>query len=257
MKNFFLALIVFVLYFPILFLAFYSFNSAGNMTSFEGFTLEYYRNVLTDDRLMSIIFNTLSIALISSSIATIFGLSGALMLYLIRSKHMRSTYLSINNILIVSPDVIIGSSFLILFMYLGIQLGFVSVLLSHIAFSIPIATLMILPKLYEMNDEMINAAIDLGASKLDVLTKIVLPNIKPGLIAAFLMSLTYSLDDFAVSFFVTGNGFSVLSVEIYSMARKGITMEINAISTLIFVIVMILIAVYYMVTQRGRKEVQS
>ncbi len=257
MKKFFLALIVFVLYFPILFLAFYSFNSAGNMTSFEGFTLEYYRNVLTDDRLMSIIFNTLSIALISSSIATIFGLSGALMLYLIRSKHMRSTYLSINNILIVSPDVIIGSSFLILFMYLGIQLGFVSVLLSHIAFSIPIATLMILPKLYEMNDEMINAAIDLGASKLDVLTKIVLPNIKPGLIAAFLMSLTYSLDDFAVSFFVTGNGFSVLSVEIYSMARKGITMEINAISTLIFVIVMILIAVYYMVTQRGRKEVQS
>ena len=244
MKNFFLALIVFVLYFPILFLAFYSFNSAGNMTSFEGFTLEYYRNVLTDDRLMSIIFNTLSIALISSSIATIFGLSGALMLYLIRSKHMRSTYLSINNILIVSPDVIIGSSFLILFMYLGIQLGFMSVLLSHIAFSIPIATLMILPKLYEMNDEMINAAIDLGASKLDVLTKIVLPNIKPGLIAAFLMSLTYSLDDFAVSFFVTGNGFSVLSVEIYSMARKGITMEINAISTLIFVIVMILIAVY-------------
>ncbi|RPF58243.1 ABC transporter permease [Abyssicoccus albus] len=257
MKKFFLALIVFVLYFPILFLAFYSFNSAGNMTSFEGFTLEYYRNVLTDDRLMSIIFNTLSIALISSSIATIFGLSGALMLYLIRSKHMRSTYLSINNILIVSPDVIIGSSFLILFMYLGIQLGFMSVLLSHIAFSIPIATLMILPKLYEMNDEMINAAIDLGASKLDVLTKIVLPNIKPGLIAAFLMSLTYSLDDFAVSFFVTGNGFSVLSVEIYSMARKGITMEINAISTLIFVIVMILIAVYYMVTQRGRKEVQS
>lgn len=257
MKKFFLALIVFVLYFPILFLAFYSFNSAGNMTSFEGFTLEYYRNVLTDDRLMSIIFNTLSIALISSSIATIFGLSGALMLYLIRSKHMRSTYLSINNILIVSPDVIIGSSFLILFMYLGIQLGFMSVLLSHIAFSIPIATLMILPKLYEMNDEMINAAIDLGASKLDVITKIVLPNIKPGLIAAFLMSLTYSLDDFAVSFFVTGNGFSVLSVEIYSMARKGITMEINAISTLIFVIVMILIAVYYMVTQRGRKEVQS
>ena len=227
------------------------------MTSFEGFTLEYYRNVLTDDRLMSIIFNTLSIALISSSIATIFGLSGALMIYLIRSKHMRSTYLSINNILIVSPDVIIGSSFLILFMYLGIQLGFMSVLLSHIAFSIPIATLMILPKLYEMNDEMINAAIDLGASKLDILTKIVLPNIKPGLIAAFLMSLTYSLDDFAVSFFVTGNGFSVLSVEIYSMARKGITMEINAISTLIFVIVMILIAVYYMVTQRGRKEVQS
>ena len=257
MKKFFLALIVFVLYFPILFLAFYSFNSAGNMTSFEGFTLEYYRNVLTDDRLMSIIFNTLSIALISSSIATIFGLSGALMIYLIRSKHMRSTYLSINNILIVSPDVIIGSSFLILFMYLGIQLGFMSVLLSHIAFSIPIATLMILPKLYEMNDEMINAAIDLGASKLDILTKIVLPNIKPGLIAAFLMSLTYSLDDFAVSFFVTGNGFSVLSVEIYSMARKGITMEINAISTLIFVIVMILIAVYYMVTQRGRKEVQS
>ena len=131
--------------------------------------------------------------------------------------------------LIVSPDVVIGASFLILFTMIGVKLGFTSVLISHVAFSIPIVVLMVLPKLLEMNPNLIDAAQDLGASKREVLTRVIIPYIQPGIFAGFFMAFTYSLDDFAVTFFVTGNGFSTLSVEIYSMARAGISLTINAI----------------------------
>ena len=123
-----------------------------------------------------------------------------------RNKAMRNAVLSLNNILIVSPDVIIGASFLILFTMIGVKLGFASVLISHIAFSIPIVVIMVLPKLQEMSPTLIDAALDLGATKRDVLTRVIIPFIKPGILAGFFLALTYSLDDFAVTFFVTGNG---------------------------------------------------
>src|SRR5699024_2109787 len=138
--------------------------------------------------------------------------------YYTKKRQARNALLSLNNILMVSPDVIIGASFLILFTFIGFSLGFASVLLSHIAFSIPIVVLMVLPKLKEMNDSMLMAARDLGANNWQVLSKIVLPSITPGILAGFFMAFTYSLDDFAVTFFVTGNGFTTLAVEIYSRA---------------------------------------
>ena len=158
-----------------------------------------------------------------------------------------------NNILLVSPDVIIGSSFLLLFTLVVYQLGFMSVILSHIAFSIPIVVLMVLPKLQEMSPTLIDAARDLGASRWDVLTKVILPYITPGIFAGFFMALTYSLDDFAVTFFVTGNGFSTLSVEIYSRARQGISLSINALSTLIFLFTILLVMGYYFINQHSRR----
>lgn len=194
--------------------------------------------------------NTIAVALISAAIATIVGICGALSLYFLKSRRMRASLLNINNIMIVSPDVIIGASLLILFTFLGISLGAVSVILAHIAFSIPIVVLMILPKLYEMNTSLLDAARDLGASPRMTLTRVVLPQIKPGILAGFFMALTYSLDDFAVSFFVTGSGFSVLSVEIYSMARQGIALEINAISTMIFLVVLTIVLIYYFLSTR-------
>ena len=156
--------------------------------------------------------------------------------------------LSLNNVLIVSPDVVIGASFLILFTMIGVKLGFTSVLISHIAFSVPIVVLMVLPKLLEMNTNLIDAALDLGANRRDVLTRVIFPYIKPGILAGFFMALTYSLDDFAVTFFVTGNGFSTLSVEIYSMARAGITLTVNAISGLVFIVTVVIVVMYYFIT---------
>lgn len=246
----FLMIIFVILYAPIFFLIYYSFNSGETMSHFEGFTLEWYEQLFSNTRLLIIVLNTLVVALLSSIIATIIGVCGALAIYSYRKRETKNTLLSLNNVLIVSPDVIMGASFLILFTIAGIQLGFVSVLLSHIAFSIPIVVLLVLPKLNEMSPTLIDAAKDLGANHWQILTTVVLPYITPGIFAGFFMALTYSLDDFAVTFFVTGNGFSTLPVEIYSLARRGISLEINALSAVLFLFTIILVIVYYYLSKR-------
>ena len=253
----YLVLVFIILYAPIFYLIFYSFNSGGNMNGFESFTLEHYQAVFEDTRLIVILINTVLIALLSGLIATIIGTLGAIGIVSIKDKKMRNTLLSLNNVLIVSPDVVIGASFLILFTAIGVKLGFASVLVSHIAFSIPIVVLMVLPKLLEMNTSLIDAARDLGATKRDVLTRVILPYIAPGIFAGFFMAITYSLDDFAVTFFVTGNGFTTLSVEIYSMARAGITLTINAISGLVFFITVLIVIGYYFVTNRSKARTEA
>ncbi|ACB61973.1 MULTISPECIES: ABC transporter permease [Exiguobacterium] len=251
LANLYLIGVFIILYAPILYLAFYSFNSADNMTNFDSFTWDWYKEVFQDSRLLIIVLNTLVIALLSAAISTIIGVLGAIGIQAVRKKRIETSLLTLNSILIVSPDVIIGASFLIFFTMLGIQLGFTSVLLSHIAFSVPIVVILVLPKLQEMSPTLVDAARDLGASRLDVLTKVILPYITPGIFAGFFTALTYSLDDFAVTFFVTGNGFTTLSVEIYSLARQGISMKINALSTVIFLFTFLLVIGYYFLNQRS------
>ncbi len=252
-SKLYLVIVFIILYAPIFYLIFYSFNSGGSMNNFDSFTLEHYKAVFEDSRLIVILINTVIIALLSGLIATIIGTLGAIGIISIKDAKMRNILLSLNNVLIVSPDVVIGASFLILFTMLGVKLGFTSVLVSHVAFSVPIVVLMVLPKLLEMNTSLIDAARDLGATKRDVLTRVILPYIQPGIFAGFFLALTYSLDDFAVTFFVTGNGFSTLSVEIYSMARTGITLTINALSGLIFLITVLVVIGYYFVTNRAKR----
>ncbi|KSU89152.1 MULTISPECIES: ABC transporter permease [Priestia] len=250
-SNIYLILVFVILYAPIFYLMYYSFNSGGSMREFEGFTLQWYKEVFQDTRLLIIVLNTLIIALLSSVISTILGIIGALAIIYVKRRRVQNALLTLNNVLIVSPDVIIGASFLILFTIVGIKLGFTSVLLAHIAFSVPIVVIMILPKLQEMSPTLIDAARDLGASRFQVLSKVILPFISPGIFAGFFLALTYSLDDFAVTFFVTGNGFSTLSVEIYSLARRGVSLTINALSTLIFLFTVLLVVGYYFVSQRN------
>ena len=190
---------------------------------------------------------------LSALLATLIGTFGSIFIY--ESKQRQQTgILSLNNVLMVAPDVMIGASFLILFTLIGFQLGFVSVLLSHIAFSIPIVVLMVLPRLKEMNRDMVNAAYDLGATQWQMLREVMLPYLTPGIIAGYFMAFTYSLDDFAVTFFVTGNGFSTLAVEIYSRARKGISLEINALSTVVFLFSILLVIGYYLITKEKKEE---
>ncbi|MCP1143871.1 ABC transporter permease [Lysinibacillus endophyticus] len=252
-SKLYLIIVFLVLYAPIFYLIFYSFNSGESMNNFESFTLEHYKAVFDDTRLIVILINTVIVALLSGLIATIIGTLGAIGIVSIKDKKMRNVLLSLNNVLIVSPDVVIGASFLILFTMIGVKLGFASVVVSHVAFSIPIVVLMVLPKLLEMNTSLIDAAKDLGASKRDVLTRVILPYIQPGIFAGFFLALTYSLDDFAVTFFVTGNGFSTLSVEIYSMARTGITLTINAISGLVFLVTVLVVIGYYFFNNRAKR----
>ncbi|EOT29972.1 ABC transporter permease [Enterococcus saccharolyticus] len=255
-SRLYLAVVFVMLYTPIFYLIFYSFNDGGTMNRFTGFTWDNYTAVFEDSRLLIIVLNTFMLAFLSALIATAIGTFGAMAIYYTKQRSTRNALLSLNNILLVSPDVIIGASFLIFFTMIGglfrsFSLGFTSVLLSHIAFSIPIVVLMVLPKLREMNDSMVDAARDLGANNFQVVKNIILPFLSPGIIAGYFMAFTYSLDDFAVTFFVTGNGFSTLSVEIYSRARQGISLEINALSTLVFLFSMILVVGYYFISQEN------
>ena len=256
-SKIYLTLVFIILYAPIFYLIFYSFNKGGTMNKFTGFTWEHYQTLWSDTRLIIIVLNTFLLAFLSALIATMIGTFGAMAIYYTKRRQSRTTLLSLNNILLVSPDVIIGASFLIFFTMIGnlfsnFSLGFISVLLSHVAFSIPIVVLMVLPKLQEMNDSMIRAALDLGANYRQVLMRIILPFLSPGIIAGYFMAFTYSLDDFAVTFFVTGNGFSTLSVEIYSRARQGISLEINALSTLVYIFSMLLVVGYYFISKDNR-----
>lgn len=253
-NNFYLIFVFVVLYAPIFYLIFYSFNEGGTMNNFTGFTWEHYQDVFEDTRLIGIVLNTLLVALLSALIATVVGTFGAIYIYYTRKMKTRRVLLSLNNILMVSPDVIIGASLLILFTLIGFSLGFASVLLAHVAFSIPIVVLMVLPRLYEMKDSMISAAQDLGANSWQVISRILLPSITPGILSGFFMAFTYSLDDFVVTFFVTGNGFSTLAVEIYSRARRGVSLEINALSALMFLFTLVLILGYNAIQIYGQRK---
>ena len=251
--NLYLAFVFIVLYLPIFYLIGYAFNAGDDMNSFTGFSLSHFETMFGDGRLMLILVQTFLLAFLSALIATVIGTFGAIYIYQSRKKYQEA-FLSLNNILMVAPDVMIGASFLILFTQLKFSLGFLTVLSSHVAFSIPIVVLMVLPRLKEMNDDMIHAAYDLGASQFQMFKEIMLPYLTPSIIAGYFMAFTYSLDDFAVTFFVTGNGFSTLSVEIYSRARKGISLEINALSALVFLFSIILVVGYYFISREKEEQ---
>lgn len=246
--------VLILLYLPIGYFIFYSFSSGRNMNHFKQFTWLHYQTLFQDNRLLAILLQTILLALLSGLIATAIGTAGAVMIDRLQQKRQQKVFLALNNVLMVSPDVIIGASFLIFFTALGIQLNFGSVLISHVAFSIPIVVLMVLPKLKELDHTLVDAASDLGASPRQIFSRILMPAMMPGIVAGFFMALTYSLDDFAVTFFVTGNGFTTLSVEIYSRARQGIDLEINALSTIIFLFVLVLVFIYYLLTTKRFKK---
>ncbi|MDB7637829.1 ABC transporter permease [Ligilactobacillus ruminis] len=258
----YLAVVFVFLYVPIVYLLAYSFNKGDTMNSFTGFSMRHFAELFSDTRLIVILLETFMLAFLSALIATAIGTFGALSIYYVKKRQQRMALLSLNNILMVSPDVIIGASFLILFTTIGsffggIGLGFWTVLLSHVAFSIPIVVLMVLPKLQEMNESMVSAAYDLGANNFQVLKDIILPFLTPGIIAGYFMAFTYSLDDFAVTFFVTGNGFTTLAVEIYSRARRGVSLEINALSTLVFLFALVLVVGYYYISKDNKSKKKS
>ena len=258
----YLAVVFVFLYVPIVYLLAYSFNKGDTMNSFTGFSMRHFAELFSDTRLIVILLETFMLAFLSALIATAVGTFGALSIYYVKKRQQRMALLSLNKILMVSPDVIIGASFLILFTAIGsffggIGLGFWTVLLSHVAFSIPIVVLMVLPKLQEMNESMVSAAYDLGANNFQVLKDIILPFLTPGIIAGYFMAFTYSLDDFAVTFFVTGNGFTTLAVEIYSRARRGVSLEINALSTLVFLFALVLVVGYYYISKDNKSKKKS
>lgn len=212
------------------------------MAHWGGFTLKWYQRLIHDENIMSALYYTIIVALISSLIATIVGTISAIGIQKMRNRG-RKLMLNINYLPMLNPDIVTAVALMSLFAFLNIEFGFTTMLLSHIMFSIPYVILSVLPKVKALPQNIEEAAMDLGATPIYALRKVILPQIKPGIISGFLIAFTMSIDDFIISFFNTGNGVSNLSIEIYGMARRGIKPEINALSTIMFTVVLILLLI--------------
>ncbi|MEG0308582.1 MAG: ABC transporter permease [Clostridium sp.] len=239
-SNIYLILIFIFLYAPIFALALFSFNDSKSMAKWEGFTFKWYQELFHNDRIISALITTLVVAIISSLIATIIGTISAIGISKMRGRK-KALLLNINYLPVLNPDIVTGIGLMILFIFFKMKLGLLTMLLAHITFNIPYVVLSVLPKLKQLPANIEEAAMDLGAKPMYTLRNVILPQIKPGIISGFLIAFTMSIDDFIISFFTTGNGVTNLSIEVYSMAKRGIKPEINALTTLMFVTVLVLL----------------
>ena len=229
------------LYAPIISLAVFSFNDAKSMAKWSGFSLRWYQELFQNERILDALYYTIIIALLAAAISTIVGTITAIGIHKMRQGKVRGLLLNINYLPVLNPDIVTGVALMSLYVFIKLEFGFTTMLLSHIVFDIPYVILSVLPKLKQLPANIEDAAMDLGATPWYALRKVVLPQIKPGIISGMLIAFTMSIDDFVISFFTTGNGVTNLAIEVYSMTRRGLTPEINALSTLMFVAVLILL----------------
>ena len=253
LKKCYIILIFAFLYAPILILILFSFNASKSRAHWGGFTLKWYVELFQDQQILSALKYTILIAVLSSAIATLIGIAASIGIFSMR-KTPQEILLNLNYLPVVNPDIVTGISLMALYIFTRMPLGFVTMLLSHITFNIPYVILSILPKLKQMNRHLYEAAQDLGATPVVALRKVILPEIMPGVVSGFLLAFTLSLDDFVISFFTTGSGISNLSILIYSMARRGISPKINALSTLMFSSVLLLLLLVNWLTSRENPE---
>ena len=242
LRKTYVAIVMAFLYAPILVLIVFSFNKSKSRGAWTGFTLSWYQRLFTNEAIIQSLINTLVVALISSVLATVIGTLAAIgirnMGRLSRSVVMNVTYMPV-----INPEIVTGVSLMLLFVFVknaGVQLefGFVTLVLAHITFNIPYVILNVMPKLRQM----------------DVFFKVVIPEIMPGILAGFLMAVTYSLDDFIISYFVTGPTSQTLPITIFSMTRRKVSPEINALSTIIFVVVLIVLLAVNLNDARRERE---
>ncbi|MBC8535503.1 ABC transporter permease [Feifania hominis] len=237
------AVVFLFLYLPIAVSIVLSFNNSRSRNAWAGFSLRWYESLFQNDTLMKALLNTLVIAFLSAAIATLIGTFAAIGIYYMKKGFLKSTLMNLSYLPMLNPDIVTGVSLLILFTAVGVTLGFQSLLIAHIAFNIPYVILSVMPKLKQMNESMYEAALDLGMRPMNAIFKVILPEVRPGITSGFLLALTLSIDDFVISFFTTGPGVSTLSIEIYSMARRGVNPEINALSAIMFVAVFIILLI--------------
>ncbi len=249
------------LYLPIMILIIFSFNDTKGRT-FTGFTTKWYTQLFNDAAVLDALWTTIVVALISAVVATIMGTAAAIGLEKMDSK-LKSVFMNLTYIPIINPEIITGVSFMLLFVtakkWLGsagidFEFGWMTLILAHITFNVPYVILNVLPKLRQMDNSLLEAAMDLGCNPFQAFMKVAIHEIKPGIIAGFLMSLTFSMDDFVVSYFTSGAKHQTLSVMIYAMTKKRVSPEINALSTVIFVVILgVLIAVNILERRKDKR----
>ena len=238
-RKLYLTLIIIFLYAPIATLVVLSFNSSKTRAKWGGFTLKWYSSLFSDTAIMNALYTTLTIALLSAFIATLVGTAASVAMHSMQAKY-RNYLMTVTNIPMLNADIVTGISLMLLFIACRVTLGYSTILLAHITFNIPYVILSVMPKLKQTNKHTYEAALDLGASPVYAFFKVVFPDILPGILSGFLMAFTMSLDDFIITHFTKGPGVDTLPTKIYSEVRKGIRPEMYALSTLLFVTVLIL-----------------
>lgn len=259
LSKVFIALIFFFLYAPIIVLVVFSFNASKSRTVWMGFTLDWYAELFSDSAVLGAFTTTIAVSVLAAIIATALGTVTAVGLMRFR-KGPRNLLLNINNIPVVNSDIITGVSLMLLFITCGkllsTKLGFGTLLLAHITFDTPYVILSVMPKLRQMDKNMVEAAQDLGATRVQAFFKVLLPQIRSGVVNGMLMAFTLSLDDFVISYFTSGTDVQTLAMLIYSMTRKRISPKINALSTLLFVSVLTLLVIINL-RERQQEKAQA
>ena len=234
------------LYLPIFVLIVFSFNSTKSRTIWTGFTFDWYIKLIGDEAVLNSLYVTLAVSVIAAAVATIVGTFAAIGFFNMRRK-WRGPLLTINNIPVINADIITGVSMCLLFVFtaklLGFKLGFGTLLIAHITFNIPYVILSVMPKLYQLDKNLFEAAQDLGCTWIQAFVKVIIPEISPGIVNGMIIAFTMSIDDFVISYFTAGSQVQTLSMTIFAMTRKRISPEINALSTLLFGAVLILLLI--------------
>ena len=253
-------LIFIFLYIPMLVLIVASFNTGKDITNFEGFTLKQYIRLFQDDSLLKLLGNSLLVSILASGIATVFGTIAAVGINGLKPK-MRKTVMSLTNIPMTNPDIVTGVSLSLLFVFVGTRmlgqrdsLTFWTLLIAHITFNLPYVILNVMPKLHQMDSSLTDAAMDLGCTPLEAFFKVTLHEIMPGIVSGAIMAFTMSLDDFVISYFVSGLDFVTLPVEIYSYTKKPIQPKVYAMFTLLFLLIFVLMVTMNLMQLRSEKR---
>ena len=255
-SRIYMAVIFFFLYSPIAIMALFSFNASKSRTVWTGFTLDWYAKLFHNETIINSLGVTIIVAVIASVISTVLGTAAAIGIFNMKKK-MRGIVMYFTYLPLLNPEIVTGVSLMLLFVFAGMEMSFVTLTLAHISFCVPYVILNVLPKLRQMDMSLCEAAQDLGCSQRGVFTKVVLPEIMPGVLTGFLMSITYSIDDFVISYFTHGANSQNLSVTIYSMTRKKVSPEINALSTIIFLVVLTILLVMNISDSRKQKKLRE
>ncbi|MBQ4074509.1 MAG: ABC transporter permease [Clostridia bacterium] len=249
-KRFYLSIILFFLYVPIIVLIVQSFNAGKSRAHWEGFSFRWYQELFNDAAIMQALYVTVSIAVLAAIVSTVLGTLAAIGIHAMK-KRPQSMMMTLTNIPMTMPDIVTGISLMLLFIFTKVERGYWTMLLAHVTFDVPYVILSVLPKLKQMNKHSYEAALDLGATPTYALFHVILPEIMPGVITGAMLAFTLSLDDFTVSYFTTSPLVQNLSTLIYSQAKLGIKPTMNALSALMFVS---LLALLLVVNRRSSKD---
>ena len=247
LNKIYTVLILVFMYAPIAVLILFSFNSSNSTSVFEGFSLKWYIELFHDGETLKALYNTLILAILSSLISTILGTMAAVGIDYMKKGPLRSLIMTITNIPMMNADIVTGVSLMLLFVFIatvfGISgiLGFGTLLIAHVTFNLPYVILSVLPKLKQLDPHLTEAAQDLGCTPFKAFGKVVIPNILSGVLTGMIMAFTLSLDDFVISYFASGPEFQTLPLRIFSMTKRRVTPDMFALSTIIFVVILVLL----------------